>query len=227
MKNKIISIFAYMLVILLVASFFSIDEYDVFHTYIGILMIIMYVVTLYVSSILLSEYKNSTSKKIKHKHMFLFLPFYLTIMMFFVTQVYFFGEIVNNPIAAIVLSITEMILFTGYIIMALIMDKIRLSDDGFEIVSIFQPKGVFMKYDEVTSIKFGWLMNTMKLRTKTHIAIIDVTLANSFILLNVIFEQTKQEIHQKAFEELGMFYKILLLRKNLEFLSYFKNIKKD
>lgn len=58
-------------------------------------------------------------------------------------------------------------------------------------------------------------------------AITDITLSNSYVLLNELYKRTSKEIHQDAFEDLGTFYKFLLLKKNLRYLDYYQDKIKD
>ena len=107
------------------------------------------------------------------------------------------------------------------------IDKVEINEECFTLRSILQPKGVTIKYDDINALRFGWLMNTIEIKTNDQKAIFDITLSNSYTLLNIINEKTTKELHESAFEQLGTFYKLILLRKNLEYLNYFTNKKKD
>lgn len=161
MKSKMNLIISYLLTSFMLIVFFVVDEYYIFHTPIGILVVLLFLITFYFSMIVITEYSVHQTNQIKEKRFYIFIPFYILVVMFFISQVYFYGEFYDNIMTVIILSIGEIVLFTIYMILSLVLDMVKMEEDSFTLSSLLQPKPVTIVYEEITAIKFGWLMNTI------------------------------------------------------------------
>lgn len=219
-KLKLISIVS---TIVLLVSYFSVSEEQLFSSYIGVVMILIYL-TSFISSfyIILIYGSKKINKGQKHRENIFGIVIMLDSLMFLVLTLYFADFFFNVPTINVFIVIGALLFVLLYFILAYIFDYVVVEDDGLTISYFMSLKSTHVKYEHIQSISFGVLMNNFRIKTSNKTHFIDVSLINADEVLNNLSQNTSPEVHKDAFISLGKYFRFFRLKCNIDKLNYFK-----
>ncbi len=224
--NKIIAI---TLDIAMIICYYFIPKEILFGTLWGVVVIVLFVLAVLFTNLSIAEYDNRVVEQgQKHKEKIFGFALVLLYGMLLVTTLYFIEYFFGPPsFIVVIFVVSSLILLLLYLGVAYIYDYVILTNDGLITSYVFLTKRVEIKYKDVSDIRFGKLMNTFTIETKNQTARFDVLLINSDKVLNELCKNTLSTVHKKAFEDLGTYFDRLGMKKNKQYLDYFRNKKKD
>lgn len=223
MKLSIFKLSAYVSTSILLVLFFVIQKDDVFHSIIGLFVGLLWVyslVSIMRSMLLFDDVKIQKGYKHTEKTLALFLLVNVGIFVAYLLYYLSFSSMVNWVSVWI---LTGLLMFVVVVtILSFFMNYVVVDEKTITYLYVGFSKNKTIQFDEIMMIRFGGLMNTFKLRTKDTWVLIDVTLKNADAILNAIYRNTSYEIHKQAFQQLKRYYTLFGVKRNLEYLDFFK-----
>lgn len=212
-----------LLTLVIVALFFIVNKDVIFESKILIILVPLIfstgIIFNFYAIIELEGYETVKGKMQKEKiHTLSFSVLIVFFLLSIISFINYFFEV--SPISIIILyALIAFVIIVG--IIQYLADFVLLNENGFESRYIINLKKKSVRFDEITEVKFGSLMNVITVKTSNITAYIDITIKGVEKILNEISIRTSIEIHKIAFENLGKYYKGYFFSKNLQLLRYF------
>ena len=219
-KLKVLSILS---TVVLLVGYFIVTEEQLFSSALGILMVLVYMVSLITSYLSILKYDSvKIAKGQKHREKLMGIVVLIDSLMFLVLTLYFADYYFTVAIFNVYLIIGTLLFIVGYFVMAYLFDYVILEEGGLSANYFLSLRTTHIKYDDIVSMSFGVLMNNIRIKTKDKTHFIDISLVNGDAVLNELFKLTSDNIHQETFAKVGQYFSFFGVKSNLEYLDYFK-----
>jgi hypothetical protein len=116
---------------------------------------------------------------------------------------------------------------TLYDVLYYLFRTVVLEDDKMVTMGFPHHFGRTMKYEDIKTIQWSLLSNSLKISDGEQTIYLDVTLTDIKLILNTLTSKVDSTILKNAFEDLKKFYTKIYVKSNIEEMNYFKEITNE
>jgi len=131
----------------------------------------------------------------------------------------FLGTSYEIGIWLFIINIVIIFALYGYVFVSIKRNKITITDEKVSVNYLNKNMGS-MEFRKITKVEFNWFYNYLGIiDSENNKVILDITLKDFIIVINLIKEKVEEEIYQEAFLKLEKFYTIFLIKSNIKRLK--------